>query len=94
MEMRCPVCKATAVRTPQCRRCKADLTLLFTLEEQRHLALAAAQQALLAGNGALANTEAARAEALRHGPDSTRLLALAALLQGDFARAFDLYRAG
>ena len=37
--MRCPVCKADNAQGLQCRRCKADLALLFQLEEQRARAL-------------------------------------------------------
>ena len=33
--MRCPVCKAENEMTPQCRRCKADLSLLLALERGR-----------------------------------------------------------
>ena len=33
--MICPVCRATNDQGPQCRRCKADLGLLFRLEAQR-----------------------------------------------------------
>ena len=40
--MRCPVCRAEVEQGPNCRRCRADLAMLFTLEEQRARALAAA----------------------------------------------------
>ena len=33
--MNCPVCRATNDQGAQCRRCKADLGLLFRLEAQR-----------------------------------------------------------
>lgn len=33
--MRCPVCRAENDRGPNCRRCRADLSLLFALEKQR-----------------------------------------------------------
>ena len=37
--MKCPVCRAENDQGPQCRRCKADLALLFTLADQRRSAL-------------------------------------------------------
>jgi hypothetical protein len=41
--MRCPVCKADNAQGPQCRRCKADLTVLFDLEAARRARLDAAR---------------------------------------------------
>ena len=35
MALRCPVCKAENAQGPNCRRCKADLSLLFALEDRR-----------------------------------------------------------
>ena len=37
----CPVCRAENSQGPNCRRCKADLSMLFALETERegHLAL-------------------------------------------------------
>jgi hypothetical protein len=93
--MRCPVCRAENSEGPLCRRCRADLSLLFTLEEQRRQLLEAA--------AALARTDvneavrlAAAAHDLRQGDDSARLLALGRLLQRDFAGAWEAYskRAG
>ncbi len=46
--MVCPVCKAENAAGPACRRCKADLSLLFQLEEQRERTLAAARRLLAA----------------------------------------------
>ena len=40
--MRCPVCKAENADAPQCRRCKADLSLLVALEQRRAQALTSA----------------------------------------------------
>ena len=40
--MRCPVCKADNLETPQCRRCKADLSLLVAVERRRERARAVA----------------------------------------------------
>ena len=33
--IRCPLCKADNLEGPACRRCKADLSMLFRLEERR-----------------------------------------------------------
>lgn len=90
--MRCPVCKAENSQGPQCRRCKADLSALFALEEQRAQALAGASLGLLVGQTEPAFQLAHHADWLRRDPDSLRLLALGALLQRDFARAWRYYR--
>jgi hypothetical protein len=89
--MRCPVCKAENAQGPQCRRCKADLSLLFDLEDQRARALASARQALARGHGREARHEAARADWLRSDGESRRLLAVAYLLERDFKRAWASY---
>ena len=89
---RCPVCKAENPQGPLCRRCKADLTLLFALEEQREGALARARRHLTAGRWHEAAREARRGDGLRRDEGSLRLLAVAALLCRDFARAWECYR--
>jgi hypothetical protein len=90
--MRCPVCKAENSQGPQCRRCKADLSALFALEGQRAQALAAAGQGLLSRQIEPAFRLAQHADWLRRDESSLRLLALAALLQRDFAQAWRYYR--
>ena len=47
--MRCPVCTAESDTGPSCRRCRADLSLLFRLEEERACLGATARRALLEG---------------------------------------------
>ncbi len=89
--MHCPVCHADNDLQTTCRRCKADLTLLIELENQRAHALAAAVQALAQGQADSALSHAARAHHFRLGPDSRRLLALAHLLRRDFAHAWAAY---
>jgi hypothetical protein len=86
--MRCPVCKAENVSGPNCRRCKADLTLLFALEDRRAWALAAARQALRGGKWREATTFAEEANKLRADEESRKLLAGVWLLRREFARAF------
>jgi hypothetical protein len=87
----CPVCRARVESGPLCRRCKADLSLLFALEARRDAALAAARRALAAGRADEALARAAEAEQLRHGADARRLIALAHLLRRDFAAAWQWY---
>jgi hypothetical protein len=92
--MRCPVCKAENGQTPQCRRCKADLSLLLQLEEQRSALLAAAAAGLRKLRFEEALTQASQADRLRHGPDSGRLLAVIHLLRYDFLSAWQHYQRG
>jgi hypothetical protein len=90
--MRCPVCKADNVQPPQCRRCKADLTLLFDLEDQRRWELDEARRSLAAGRWDDARRHADRGDWLRRDDESARLAAVARLLTRDFAGAWQLYR--
>jgi hypothetical protein len=89
--VRCPVCKADNTAGPNCRRCKADLTLLFALEEQREQELRAVGDHLGAERWTEAAGAAARADGLRRDEESLRLLAVTALLCRDFARAWTWY---
>lgn len=93
MPLRCPVCKAENSQGPQCRRCKADLSLLFTLEEQRQQAVADARRAADRADHRALLDSAARADTLRSDGETRRLLALARLLAGDFAGALRAARA-
>jgi hypothetical protein len=89
MLLRCPVCKADNTSGPACRRCKADLSLLFALEERRDGLLVEARAAVAAGQ--LALPAAMEADALRRDEESLRLVALAALLCRDFHLAWRTY---
>jgi hypothetical protein len=89
--MRCPVCKADNDQGPQCRRCKADLSLLFALEEQRQKLLAAACGQLIQGRYPQALASAQRAAALRRDEDARCLIAVSRLLGWDFAGAWRNY---
>jgi hypothetical protein len=84
--MRCPVCKAENTE-PTCRRCKADLALLFALEQQRQSALAEAALAAARGDGAATVMHAEAAHRLRADAESWRWLAVGYFLARDFARA-------
>ena len=90
--MRCPVCKADNIQGPNCRRCKADLSLLFTLEDQRRRALAQARLCLRRGQWSQAANHAEEADWLRGDEESRRLEATAHLLQRDFAAAWESYQ--
>jgi hypothetical protein len=92
--MRCPVCRADLLQGPQCRRCKADLSPLFDLKEQRASALRTAYHCLAQGQLNRALAIAGGVDACRHDDESQRLLAIIHLLRGDFAEAMDIYRAG
>jgi hypothetical protein len=88
MAIRCPVCKAENATGPTCRRCKADLSLVFALEEQREWAMSAARNALVAGRYEEAQRAALWADHVRRDEASRRLVALAALLRRDHALAW------
>jgi hypothetical protein len=86
--MRCPVCRADNTEGPNCRRCRADLSLLFALEEQRTALLDQARQQALSQHWSEAARLAEQAHQLRRDEDSSRLAAAAYVLQGDYFRAF------
>ena len=44
MSVTCPCCRAATESGPACRRCKADLGLLFALEQQRRRAIESSKQ--------------------------------------------------
>jgi methylphosphotriester-DNA--protein-cysteine methyltransferase len=89
----CPLCKAENAQGPACRRCKADLSMLFRLEEQRAWTFAEAGRLLAAGRIAEANSWAQMADWLRSDAESLRLFALTRLLLSDFHGAWRCYRA-
>jgi hypothetical protein len=91
--MRCPICRADNDQGPQCRRCRADLSLLWTLEAQRRRALADAYGALAAGQPRRLLSLAVHAEALRRDEESAKLIVLGQLLGRDFATAWLTYLA-
>lgn len=91
MAIRCPVCKAENTDGPNCRRCKADLSLVFALEDQRSAALSEAKDALDERHYAEAHTAALWADHLRRDEVSSRLVALTALLSGDHAQAWRVW---
>jgi hypothetical protein len=92
MSIICPCCKATNSVPGNCRRCKADLALLWALEDRRAWFLAQGHDALRCGDGRRAMTALQAAAELRDGDDLRPWQAVAALLQRDFGRAFALYQ--
>jgi hypothetical protein len=91
--MRCPICRADNDSGPQCRRCRADLSLLWTLEAQRQRTLTGAYEALAAGQGRRLLGFAIHADGLRRDENSWRLMVLGHLLCRDFAAAWGTYSA-
>jgi hypothetical protein len=92
--MLCPVCKADNAQGSFCRRCKADLSLLFRLESQRRHLLASAWRCLGIGQWAEAARAARRADGLRTDDDSRRMLAITALFSRNFEEAHQYYTTG
>jgi hypothetical protein len=90
--MRCPVCRAENAEDATCRRCKADLSLLVTVEQARRQALAQAAHAAASGDGHRTLQHAEAAHRLRRDPDSWRWLAVGGLLVRDFALAAACWR--
>ncbi len=93
MSLKCPVCRALVEQGPHCRRCRANLTMLFTIEEQRAGALSDAGRSLQAGRFEEARCRLDEAEKLRPGPEVQRLRALLLLLQRDFVGAWKAHAA-
>jgi len=91
MPLRCPVCKAENAQGPACRRCKADLSMLFALEQKRVRAIMEARAAMTEGRCDEARASARLADHLRHDDETMELLAVTALLCGDFHEAWRLH---
>src|SRR5262245_21978065 len=91
--MRCPVCKADNTQAPACRRCKADLSLLWQLESRREALLVSARCHLARGRWRDGERDARAALRVRDGADARRLRALCRLVARDFAGALRIYRA-
>jgi hypothetical protein len=87
----CPCCKASNDTGPNCRRCKADLSLLSAVEVQRDDLVGDACR--LAAKSRFPESLAAldRAAQLRRGDDVARLRAAVLLLAGDFPAALSAY---
>jgi hypothetical protein len=92
MPLTCPVCKAENAAGPACRRCKADLTMLFALDERRTALLAQSQQSSQRGDLAEALRIARQANDLRRDRESLRWLTLILMLAENFGEAWQAYQ--
>jgi hypothetical protein len=88
----CPVCRANNDAGPQCRRCRADVSMLFDLDARRAAVLAEACRDAAQGRWREADAGAREADAMRRDADSQRLRAVCSLMTGDFAAAWSRYR--
>lgn len=84
MTLRCPVCRADNTEPGNCRRCRADLSMLWSLEARRQSLFAECRVAVGAGRGGDVLRLAGEAHALRHGEDSRMYLTLGHLLERNF----------
>lgn len=93
MPINCPCCRAANDIGPACRRCKADLALLFALEDRRDRHLADARRLAAQGRFVDALSSLDAANDLRRGDDVARLRAAVHVLNRDFAAAIGCYSA-
>ncbi|QCQ21710.1 hypothetical protein [Desulfoglaeba alkanexedens] len=88
----CPVCRANLEGAATCRRCGADLSRLMDVEEAARTHYRDAREAFSRGDFAAMYAHARESAAKRKVPATRRLLACAALLNGDPAEALRLWR--
>jgi methylphosphotriester-DNA--protein-cysteine methyltransferase len=91
--MHCPVCKADNAAGPHCRRCRADLSLLFTVEKQQRQRLAEVADLARQRQWHAALQAAEAADQLRRDEHSLHRLLVCRLMLRDFARAWPVYGA-
>jgi hypothetical protein len=87
----CPCCRAANDAGPTCRRCKADLSLLFAVADRRGFLVSEARKLAARGKFAEAVRSLEEAAALRAGDDVRRLTAAVQLLAGEYAAALAVY---
>src|SRR5689334_14157205 len=87
----CPCCRAANDVGPNCRRCKADLSLLFAVADRRGFLVSEARKFAARGKFAEAVRSLEEAAALRAGDDVRRLTAAVRLLAGQYAAALAAY---
>ncbi len=93
MTIACPCCKASNAAAT-CRRCRADLTLLFRIEERRNYHVNVAKRFAADSRWAEALRQIDSAEQLRAGEDVNGLRAALFLHQGHFGEALVLLSTG
>jgi hypothetical protein len=91
MPIPCPCCKAANDAGPNCRRCKADLSLLFQLEFDRAALVVHARELVAESRFSESLAALDRAAQLRRGDDVQRLRVVALLLSRDYAGALAAY---
>ncbi len=90
MPLPCPCCRA-ANETPTCRRCQADLSLLFALEARRDYHITIAKRFAADGRVADARFHLQTAKQLRPGEDLIELELALKLLNRQFGEALTGY---
>jgi hypothetical protein len=85
--LRCPVCKAENGERPACRRCKADLSLLWKLEDARDRRLVEARTLAAAGRWPEFLSAVSESDRMRSDEETQRLRAVGCLLTDNFAGA-------
>jgi hypothetical protein len=88
--VRCPTCRAQQVWSDTCRRCKCDLRLLYTAELSYRNSRVRCLNALHAGRADAAAVDAQTCLRIRPDEESRKLLAVCALLDGDWPTAVKL----
>jgi len=83
----CPVCNARYSGTGECRRCKADLSLLLKVEAQANAHLAEAAEARAKGDYPEMLRHARRAVSLKSSRKALGLCCEAAVFTRDFSLA-------
>ena len=91
MPLACPVCKAENAAGPNCRRCKAELGMLYSLVEQRACLLAATRQAFEQHRQMDAWRLAIAANEHQQDAESLRWVAMLHLIHGNFEDAWRAY---
>jgi hypothetical protein len=86
------VCRAAIAGGDVCRRCKADLSLRWSVERQREGAIGAARRAAIIGDFESSFGHIQQANELRYDRDLAQLRAVVHLLRGDFAASWSEYR--
>jgi hypothetical protein len=88
--VRCPTCGASQEWSDTCRRCKCDLGFLRDVARSYDLSRQRCFVALAASRPGEALRRARRCHWLRPGAESRRLLALSAMVSGDWPNAVAL----
>lgn len=91
MPVPCPCCKAANDAGPNCRRCKADLSLLFAIDDERTQLVARARELTVQSRFPDSLACLDRAAQLRAGDDVRRARAAVLLLARAFPAALAAY---